>query len=173
MRAASSTILAILLLSFAGPIAEADSKGVISCANADLSMMPANWELGDQACARLDLGELNPGQTLSFDIVTDSAIDILLFSANAITVYQNEQSYRSDLVWERDSVFESFNGTGSWHWTVPDDRDTTRWYMVFDNLNHPQDSSNGAQGGSTASVTLDAGIISSAPFTLADTIVRL
>ena len=98
---------------------------------------------------------------------------ILLFSANAITVYQNEQSYRSDLVWERDSVFESFNGTGSWHWTVPDDRDPTRWYMVFDNLNHPQDSSNGAQGGSTASVTLDAGIISSAPFTLADTIVRL
>ena len=173
MRAASSAILAILLLSFAGPIAEADSKGVISCVNADLSMMPANWELGDQACVRLDLGELNPGQTLSFDIVTDSAIDILLFSANAITVYQNEQSYRSDLVWEGDSVFESFNGTGSWHWTVPDDRDPTRWYMVFDNLDHPQDSSNGAQGGSAASVTLDAGIITPVPFTLADTIVRL
>jgi len=136
-------------------------------------MMPANWELGDQACVRLDLGELNPGQTLSFDIVTDSAIDILLFSANAITVYQNEQSYRSDLVWEGDSVFESFNGTGSWHWTVPDDRDPTRWYMVFDNLDHPQDSSNGAQGGSAASVTLDAGIITPVPFTLADTIVRL
>ena len=173
MRTASSAILAILLLSFAGPIAEADSKGVISCVNADLSMMPANWELGDQACVRLDLGELNPGQTLSFDIVTDSAIDILLFSANAITVYQNEQSYRSDLVWEGDSVFESFNGTGSWHWTVPDDRDPTRWYMVFDNLDHPQDSSNGAQGGSAASVTLDAGIITPVPFTLADTIVRL
>ncbi len=173
MRTASSAILAILLLSFAGPIAEADSKGVISCVNADLSMMPANWELGDQACVRLDLGELNPGQTLSFDIVTDSVIDILLFSANAITVYQNEQSYRSDLVWEGDSVFESFNGTGSWHWTVPDDRDPTRWYMVFDNLDHPQDSSNGAQGGSAASVTLDAGIITPVPFTLADTIVRL
>ncbi len=173
MRAASSTIIAILLLSLAGPIAEADSKGVISCVNADLSMMPANWELGDQACVRLDLGELNPGQTLSFNIVTDSEIDILLFSANAITVYQNEQSYRSDLVWESDSVFESFNGSGSWHWTVPDDRDPTRWYMVFDNLEHPQDSSNGAQGGSAASVTLNAGIITPAPFTLADTIVRL
>ena len=173
MRTATTVILALLLMSFAGPMAQADSKGVISCANADLSMMPANWELGDQACVRLDLGELDPGQALSFDIVTDAEIDILLFSANAITVYQNEQSYRSDLVWEGDSVFESFNGTGSWHWTVPDDRDPTRWYMVFDNLDHPQDSSEGAQGGSTASVTLDAGIITPVPFTLADTIVRL
>ncbi len=138
-----------------------------------MEMMPANWELEDQACVRVDLGVLQQGETLSFDITTDSEIDILLFSSNAITVYQNEQSYRSDSVWESDSVFEEFNGSGAWHWTVPSDRDATRWYMVLDNLAHPQDSGSGDQGVEPASVTLDATTISPQPFTLVDTIVRL
>ena len=138
-----------------------------------MEMMPANWEIQDQACVRVDLGVLQQGETLSFDISTDSEVDILLFSSNAITVYQNEQSYRSDSVWESDSVFEEFNGSGDWHWTVPSDRDPTRWYMIVDNLAHPQDSGSGDQGGSGASVTLDVAKIVPEPFTLVDTIVRL
>ena len=138
-----------------------------------MEMMPANWEIQDQACVRVDLGVLQQGETLSFDISTDSEVDILLFSSNAITVYQNEQSYRSDSVWESDSVFEAFNGSGDWHWTVPSDRDATRWYMVVDNLAHPQDSGSGDQGGPVASVTLDVAKIVPEPFTLVDTIVRL
>ena len=138
-----------------------------------MEMMPANWEIQDQACVRVDLGVLQQGETLSFDISTDSEVDILLFSSNAITVYQNEQSYRSDSVWESDSVFEAFNGSGDWHWTVPSDRDATRWYMIVDNLAHPQDSGSGDQGGSVASVTLDIAKIVPEPFTLVDTIVRL
>jgi len=136
-------------------------------------MMPANWNVDDQSCVRLDLGELQPGEIHSFDLITDSSIDILLFSVNSISVYQNEQSYRSDAIWERNSVFENFNGTGSWHWTVPDDRDPTRWYLVIDNLAHPQDMGGGAQGGSIASVSLDSSSVTPGPFTLADTIVRL
>ena len=138
-----------------------------------MEMMPANWEVQDQSCVRVDLGVLQQGETISFDISTDSEIDILLFSSNAITVYQNEQSYRSDSVWESDSVFESFNGSGEWHWTVPSDRDATRWYMVVDNLAHPQDSGSGDQGGDPASVTLDISTVIPEPFTLVDTIVRL
>ena len=138
-----------------------------------MEMMPANWEVQDQSCVRVDLGVLQQGETISFDIATDSEIDILLFSSNAITVYQNEQSYRSDSVWESDSVFESFNGSGEWHWTVPSDRDATRWYMVVDNLAHPQDSGSGDQGGDPASVTLDISTVIPEPFTLVDTIVRL
>tara|TARA_B100000029_G_scaffold142939_1_gene138181 strand:- start:32280 stop:34568 length:2289 start_codon:yes stop_codon:yes gene_type:complete len=136
-------------------------------------MMPANWNVDDQSCVRVDLGELQPGEIHSFDLITDSSIDILLFSVNSISVYQNEQSYRSDAIWERNSVFENFNGTGSWHWTVPDDRDPTRWYLVIDNLAHPQDMGGGAQGGSIASVSLDSSSVTPGPFTLADTIVRL
>ncbi len=135
--------------------------------------MPANWNVDDQSCVRVDLGELQPGEIHSFDLITDSSIDILLFSVNSISVYQNEQSYRSDAIWERNSVFENFNGTGSWHWTVPDDRDPTRWYLVIDNLAHPQDMGGGAQGGSIASVSLDSSSVTPGPFTLADTIVRL
>jgi len=136
-------------------------------------MIPANWDIDDQSCVRVDLGELQPGEIHSFDLTTDSSIDILLLSVNSISVYQNEQSYRSDAIWERNSVFENFNGTGSWHWTVPDDRDPTRWYLVIDNLAHPQDMGGGAQGGSIASVTLDSSAVTPGPFTLADTIVRL
>ena len=155
------------------PVVNADARGVIICAGADMEMMPANWEVQDQACVRVDLGVLQQGETLSFELSTDSEVDILLFSSNAITVYQNEQSYRSDSVWESDSVFESFNGSGDWHWTVPSDRDATRWYMIIDNLAHPQDSGSGDQGGSVASVTLDILTIDPEPFTLIDTIVRL
>ena len=173
MRRATTALLIALLLASSAPLAQATPKGVISCINADLSMMPANWNVGDQSCVRVDLGELQPGEIHSFDLTTDSSIDILLFSVNSISVYQNEQSYRSDAIWERNSVFENFNGTGSWHWTVPNDRDPTRWYLVIDNLAHPQDMGDGAQGGSAASVTLDSSPVTPGPFTLADTIVRL
>ncbi len=173
MRRASATLLIALLLACSAPLAHADSKGIISCVNADLSMMPANWDADDQSCVRINLGELEPGEILSFDLTTDSNIDILMFSVNAISVYQNEQAYRGDSIWERNSVFEDYNGTGSWHWTVPDDREMTRWYLVLDNLAHPQDDGGGAQGGSIASISLDSGMVTPGPFTLADTIVRL
>jgi len=173
VRRASATLLIALLLVSSAPLAQANSKGVISCVNADLSMMPANWDADDQSCVRVNLGELEPGEILSFDLTTDSNIDILMFSVNSISVYQNEQAYRSDAIWERNSVFEDYNGTGSWHWTVPDDREMTRWYLVLDNLAHPQDDGGGAQGGSIASISLDSGMVTPGPFTLADTIVRL
>ena len=173
MRRAAAALLIALLMVSSAPLAQATPKGVISCINADLSMIPANWDIDDQSCVRVDLGELQPGEIHSFDLTTDSSIDILLLSVNSISVYQNEQSYRSDAIWERNSVFEDFNGTGSWHWTVPDDRDPTRWYLVIDNLAHPQDMGGGAQGGSIASVTLDSSAVTPGPFTLADTIVRL
>ena len=173
MRRAAAALLIALLMVSSAPLAQATPRGVISCINADLSMIPANWDIDDQSCVRVDLGELQPGEIHSFDLTTDSSIDILLLSVNSISVYQNEQSYRSDAIWERNSVFEDFNGTGSWHWTVPDDRDPTRWYLVIDNLAHPQDMGGGAQGGSIASVTLDSSAVTPGPFTLADTIVRL
>jgi len=174
MRRVTSAILLVLLLSIASPLASADSKGIIGCTSADIDMMPASWAISDQSCVTIDFLEvLAPGMTFSFEIDSDSEIDILLFTSNARTTYQNEQNYRTDLIWEEDSVFESFSGQGSWHWTVPDEGQSTRWYMVIDNLAHPQDGGQGAQGGSTANVIMDVQQVVSPDFSIADTIVRL
>ena len=174
MRRVSSAILIVLLISLASPIVSADSKGIIGCTSADLDMMPASWAISDQSCVTIDFQEvLTPGTTFSFEIDSDEDIDILLFTANARTTYQNEQNYRTDLIWEEDSVFESFSGQGSWHWTVPDEGQSTRWYMVIDNLAHPQDNGQGAQGGSVANVAMNVEQVVSPAFSLIDTIVRL
>ena len=166
-------MMVLVLLTAAAPVIDAASKGVISCTPADLDMLPANWDIDDGACVRVDLGVLSPGDTLSFDVNTNTDVDLLLFSASSISVYQNEQNYRHETVWQGESVFESFTGEGTWHWTTPDDRGDTRWYLVLDNMAHPQDQGNGAQGGSLASVILDVEEVDSPIFGVVDTIVRL
>jgi hypothetical protein len=174
MRRVTSAILILLLFSIASPLASADSKGIIGCTSADIDMMPASWEISDQSCVTIDFLEvLTPGTTFSFEIDSDSEIDILLFTSNARTTYQNEQNYREDIIWEEDSVFESFSGEGSWHWTVPNEGQSTRWYMIIDNLAHPQDNGEGGQGGSVANVIMDVQQVSSPAFSIIDTIVRL
>jgi len=173
MRTFSAGVLLILLLASSAPLVEADSKGVVSCAPADTSVMPSNWNIDDGACVRIDLGTLSPGDTLSFDVASDVAIDVLMFASSSITVYQNEQNYRLDSVWQTESVFESFTGSGTWHWTAPSDRGDTRWYIVLDNMAHPQDQGGGAQGGSVADVTLDVASVSTPTFGIVDSIVRL
>tara|TARA_B100000073_G_scaffold63953_1_gene47258 strand:- start:785 stop:3355 length:2571 start_codon:yes stop_codon:yes gene_type:complete len=173
MQRSSVVLMVLLLLTTSAPAIDAAGKGVISCTPADLDMLPASWDIDDGACVRIDLGELSPGDTLSFDVSSDTNIDILLFSASSISVYQNEQNYRLDSVWHSDSVFESFQGDGTWHWTAPDDRGDTRWYLVLDNMAHPQDQGEGAQGGSLATVVLDVQEVDSPVFGIVDTIVRL
>ncbi len=108
-----------------------------------------------------------------FEISSNSEVDILVFPSNTVSVYQSEQSYRLDSVWASESVFESFNGNGEWHWEIPTDRAQTRWYLVVDNLAHPQDSGKGSQGGQSVEITLDAGVIEPKEFTLSDSIHRL
>ena len=173
MRSSSVALMVLLLLTSSAPAIDAASKGVISCTPADLEMIPASWDIDDGACVRVDLGVLSAGDTLSFDVTADSQVDILLFAAGSISVYQTEQNYRLDSVWHADSVFESFQGDGTWHWTAPDDRGDTRWYLVLDNMAHPQDQGNGAQGGSLATVVLDIQEVDTPVFGIVDTIVRL
>ena len=173
MQRSSVVLMVLLLLTTSAPAIDAAGKGVISCTPADLDMLPASWDIDDGACVRIDLGTLSPGDTLSFDVSSDTNIDILLFSGSSISVYQNEQNYRLDSVWHSDSVFESFQGDGTWHWTAPDDRGDTRWYLVLDNMAHPQDQGEGAQGGSLATVVLDVQEVDSPVFGIVDTIVRL
>ena len=161
------------ILSIAGSAGAISPRGVITCENSDIDNLPDNWTIMDQECIRIDLGIQDPGTNLYFDIYAGQEVDILMFPSNAVSVYQNEQSYRSESVWIADSVFESFTGSGEWHWETPQDRSSTRWYLVIDNLAHPQDSGEGDQGGLPVKVELDAGIIVPEPFTLADSIHRI
>ena len=172
MRFASVFAISILLTTTAS-VGAISSKGVIACSNSSLDNLPGNWSMPDQSCLRIDLGILDPTDSLFFELSSDSEVDILLFPSNTVSVYQNEQSYRIDSVWIRDSVFESFSGQGEWHWKVPSDRDPTRWYLVIDNLAHPQDMGEGSQGGQTSEVSLDGGLISPQQFTLSDSIHRV
>ena len=172
MRWACVVAVCILMTSTFS-VSASSTKGVISCSNSNLDSLPSNWSLSDQSCLRVDLGVLEQGESLFFEISADAEVDILLFPSNTISVYQNEQTYRMESVWISDSVFEIFSGEGEWHWNVPSDRDPTRWYLVIDNLAHPQDSGEGAQGGQTSEITLDGGIISHEQFTLSDSIHRV
>ena len=176
MRNSGQLAIAILLLFSTGVNAANGVKEVISCENSSLpeaGELSSDVVLSDQACMKINLGTLDPGSTLFFRIDTDVEIDILLFPAVNLDVYLGGQNYRSDSVWESDSVFEGFSGDGEWHWEVPDDRPTTGWYLVIDNKNHPQDEGEGGQGGQSAEVSIEAGMINSGPYTLSDSIHRL
>ena len=172
MRWVSALVMASLLTTVVS-VEALSTRGVISCTNSSLDSLPENWTIMDQECIRVDLGTHSPGTNLAFEIYADQEIDILLFPSNTVSVYQNEQSYRLDSVWMADSVFESFSGTGEWHWQTPEDRGETRWYLVIDNLAHPQDSGEGDQGGLSVEIELDAGVILPEQFTLADSIHRV
>ena len=174
MRNQSASIFAILLLLLSSSHIYAESKGVITnCINSDIDNLPATWDLEDQSCVRVDLGELEQNTVLSFDISTSEEIDIILFPSNSLQVYLNEQSYRSESVWQSESTFESFNGDGEWHWTVPNDRDKTRWYLIIDNFAHPGDEGQGSQGGQEVEISFNTQLIIPAAFTLSDSIVRV
>jgi len=172
MRWVSVFVIASLLTTVVS-VEAASTKGVISCTNSNLDSLPENWTIMDQECIRVDLGIHDPGTNLAFEISSGQEIDILLFPSNTVSVYQNEQAYRLDSVWMAESVFESFSGNGEWHWQTPSDRGATRWYLVMDNLAHPQDSGEGDQGGLPVKIELDAGVIQPEKFTLADSIHRV
>ena len=169
----TSLLLVTILISTSASASPSSTKAVISCSNSSLDSLPDNWSIPDQSCLRIDLGEQEPGSTMFFEISSNSEVDILVFPSNTVSVYQSEQSYRLDSVWVTESVFESFNGNGEWHWEIPTDRAQTRWYLVVDNLAHPQDSGKGSQGGQSVEITLDAGVIEPKEFTLSDSIHRL
>ena len=154
-------------------VVSAESRGPFSCSPAGIDDLPGNWTIEDQSCLRLDLGIKQPGDTIFFTISSNFEIDILLFTGDAIAAYQNGQSYRSELIWESESVFEFFTGSGEWHWKVPLDRAETRWYLVLDNQKHPQDEGEGSQGGQSVDISLNSGIINHPDFILSDTIHRV
>ncbi len=125
------------------------------CPAADVSSLQPALVLGNQSCLQISLGSLTPGSIVSIDIdISGTSIDILTFAANSIDAYLNNQAYRSSTFWESDASLESMIGQNEWHWQVPTDRSETTWYLILDNLAHPGDGGEGAQGGADANITV-------------------
>ena len=173
MNRLSTAAVVLMLVLFPLSAKAAEPKGTITCIQEDASEGLAAWSLSDQSCLRVGIGLLSPGTAVEFNISADAPVDILLFSSTGVVVYQQEQNYRRADVWESDSVFESFSGDGSWRWSTPSDRGATRWYLVVDNYDHPQDQDQGALGGSTVGVSFGVSVVQEQPFTLYDDIVHL
>ena len=158
MNRINPLLVVLMLLMLPVQIQAAESKATVTCIQDDISQGASVWSLTDQSCLRMSLGLLSPGTTVEFNVSTDAAVDLLLFSSTGVVVYQQEQNYRRADVWESSSVFEDFTGEGTWKWSSPTDRGATRWYLVVDNLDHPQDQDQGALGGSSVGVSLAASL---------------
>ena len=148
----------ILILALAIPSVHATESRETNCISGSTS-----WSLQDQECAVFMLGSIVPGDVHSIQIQTNNEVDVLIFSQAGFAVYSNDQSYRLSNVWDDKGTVESLNGTAEWRWTAPADKSQTNWYLVIDNLDHPQDNDEGSSGGysATGSITIQSATIRS------------
>ena len=149
-------VTTILILCLSVPTVNATESRETDCISGSSS-----WSLQDQECAVFALGSIVPGDVHSIQFQTDNEIDILIFSQAGFAVYSNDQSYRTSNVWDEKGTIESLNGSAEWRWTAPIDKSQTNWYLVIDNLDHPQDDDQGASGGYSASgsITIESATV--------------
>ncbi|MBA45120.1 MAG: hypothetical protein CMB31_00845 [Euryarchaeota archaeon] len=151
-------VTTILILCLSVPTVNATESRETDCISGSSS-----WSLQDQECAVFALGSIVPGDVHSIQFQTDNMIDILIFSQAGFAVYSNDQSYRTSNVWDEKGTIESLNGSAEWRWTAPVDKSQTNWYLVIDNLDHPQDDDQGTSGGYSASgsITIESATVRS------------
>ena len=151
-------VTTILILGLVIPTVDATESRETDCITGSSS-----WSLLDQECAVFALGSIVPGDVHSIQFQTDNEVDVLIFSQAGLSVYSNDQSYRTSNVWDEKGTLESLNGTAEWRWTAPINKSQTNWYLVIDNLDHPQDDDQGSNGGysATGSITIEAASIRS------------
>ncbi|MDP6325091.1 MAG: hypothetical protein QF684_05965, partial [Candidatus Thalassarchaeaceae archaeon] len=165
--------LVTLLVMSSLPLGSASEGRSTVCGTTDMGVMPDPILIADQECEKISLGILAPGTIVEFDVTGDVNFDFLVFRNAALQVYANDQSYRSAIYWAEDTVFEDMVGSGRWHWTVPADESEQNWYVVLDNLAHPGDEGQGAQGGSSLQVSLDISFPTQSYWTIHDALVNL
>ena len=149
-------ILVTILISSALPLgAASEGRSETVCGAMEVSTIPDPILIFDQECVYIDLGILAPGTIVEFNVTGDVNFDFLVFDSQGLSVYDNDQNYRSATYWEEETVFEDMVGSAIWHWMVPENKQERNWYVVIDNLAHYGDEGQGAQGGSSLQVSLD------------------
>jgi hypothetical protein len=172
-RARVVLFLVTLLVMSTLPLGSASEGRSTVCGTTDMGTMPDPILISDQECEKISLGTLAPGTIVEFDVTGDVNFDFLVFRNAALQVYANDQSYRSASYWAEDTVFENMVGTARWHWTVPADESEMNWYVVLDNLAHPGDEGQGAQGGSSLQVSIDISFPAQSYWTIHDDLIDL
>jgi len=174
-RAGSLAFLLVftLMAGATAPSAAATSGRGFACSTIEDGTVPFSGTITNQTCSALDIGTLPAGTLLEISLITDIELDLIVFSHAGLGVYQNEQSYRSDGVWQVAATVESVNGSLTFRWTTPADRGDTRWHVVLDHMRHVTDGGMGGGGGADASVTLSVIQPTERPWTLIDEMILL
>ncbi len=126
-----------------------------NCLNDTPEAFSSATVIGDGNCIKINLGVLTPGDVYDLSIiVSQDALDVLVFDQNSVQPYDLGQSYRSS--YEQVPSTESALGSFEFHWKVPPSISSKSWYIVFDNTAHSGDQGMGDQGGadSRASLTI-------------------
>ena len=153
----SSLFVALLLCTMLLPATALATEGRAepNCLNDTPAAFSSATVIGDGACMKINLGVLTPGDVYDLSIiVSQDALDILVFDQNSIQPYDLGQSYRSS--YEQVPSTESALGSFEFHWKVPPSIASKSWFIVFDNAAHSGDQGMGDQGGadSRASLTI-------------------
>ena len=88
-------LLVTLLVTSSLPLTSASEGRATTCDNIDIGAMPDPIIIDDQSCAKIALGQLQPGTIVEFDVNADVNFDFLVFRNTGLPAYQNDQSYRS------------------------------------------------------------------------------
>ena len=153
----STVFVALLLCTMLLPATAIATEGreQPNCLNDTPEAFSSATVIGDGACIKINLGVLIPGDVYDLSIiVSQDALDVLVFDQNSVQPYDLGQSYRSS--YEQVPSTESALGSLEFHWKVPPSITSKSWYIVFDNTAHSGDQGMGDQGGtdSRASLTI-------------------
>ncbi len=151
MRCTAIATVLVLLLMMPAATAQTAGRDGPNCDGYDIGQLLNSVEVQNNACVKVNLGTLQPGDVYEVSIsIIDDAIDVLFFDQNQIITYELGQSYRSQF----NQIISTENALGGYdfHWKVPTSINPKTWYMVLDNLAHDGDNDQGDQGGSTAQV---------------------
>ena len=154
----SSLFVALLLGMMLIPASSFATEGraEVNCLDDTPASFSSSQVIGNGACIKVNLGVLTPGDVYDLSmIVSEGAMDILIFDQNSIQPYELGQSYRNSFEPVPSTEFAE-NRSYQFHWQVPASITAKSWYIVFDNLAHPGDQGMGDQGGvdSRASLTV-------------------
>jgi hypothetical protein len=155
MRSSLFVALLLCMMLIPAPSLATEGRAVPNCLDDTSASFSSSQVIGNGACIKVNLGVLTPGDVYDLSIiVSEGALDVLIFDQNSIQPYDLGQSYRNS--YEQVASTESAeNGSYQFHWQVPASINAKTWYIVFDNLAHSGDQGMGDQGGvdSRASLT--------------------
>lgn len=158
-------LIGLLMCSVMIPGVQAtEGRDAPQCLSVSESTLSSQVLVANDACMRLDLGTLQPGDVFEFSItVIDDSLDVLVFDESGLQPYLLGQSYRSS--YQQVPSTESANGEYEFHWKVPSSISAKSWTVIIDNLAHDGDQGEGDQGGVDGRISMSVTQLTDTPWT--------